>query len=89
MFQSLENLSEATLLKILEDKDKYGNTALGLVCIRNNEELRKKAERFECVKMLIKKRANPNVQNPNTLFTPLHFACVHGATDVVTLLIEN
>lgn len=39
--------------------------------------------------MLIRKKANPNVCNPTSYFTPLHWACVHGATDVVKLLLEN
>ena len=41
--------------------------------------------------MLLEKHhgdANANVQNPETLFTPLHWACIHGAYDIVSLLLS-
>jgi ankyrin repeat protein len=41
------------------------------------------------MKVLLSKGAMPNVQNPSTQFTPLHWACIHGATDLVRLLLEN
>lgn len=27
--------------------------------------------------------------NPNTDFTPLHWACIHGANDIIKILLEN
>jgi ankyrin repeat protein len=41
------------------------------------------------VKFLLKEgNANPNVQNPQTLFTPLHWAAVHGAESIVNILLD-
>ena len=89
IFQALQNiniLSKQQLSKILEQKDNYGNTALALASIYDIEA--KRNSRYEVMKQLLVKGANPNVFNPRTFFTPLHWAAVNGATDIVKLLLK-
>ena len=35
VFRNLENVTEEAIKSLLEQKDKYGNTALGLACVYN------------------------------------------------------
>lgn len=67
----------------------YGNTPLMLSCIRRYEEKPRRDQQHEVVKMLLERAgAQTNTQNPQTLFTPLHWACIHGANDIVKTLLK-
>lgn len=42
------------------------------------------------VKLLLRQgKANSNVQNPETSFTPLHWASIHGADNIVNELLKS
>lgn len=78
--------------KILEDivnlRDDYGNNSLILACVHDAET--KKLEKFKCIEFLIKEcKADPNVRNKHTGFTPLHWAARYGEFKIVRLLCEE
>nr|CCA18281.1 conserved hypothetical protein [Albugo laibachii Nc14]CCA18445.1 conserved hypothetical protein [Albugo laibachii Nc14] len=65
----------------LDERDKYGLTALHWACDYGN---------LEAVQFLIRLGANTNAVE-NRLFkrTPLHFACLRGAKEIVRVLLEH
>ena len=83
-----QGMTQIEIKSIVDDLDKYGNTALLLCPIFDFPERR--IARHEIARTLLSLGADPNIQNENSLFTPLHWACVNGATDVVQeLLLSN
>lgn len=89
VLSALNNLDSQSHQQQIEERDKYGNTALLLACIRRYEEPQKQQNQYQVVKELITiGKADPNVSNPHTLFTPLHWAAVHGANDIVNILLQ-
>jgi len=87
-----------TLCKIAEDDvgnfvvdfinkpDKFGNTALLVACILNNDKSPK--ERPECIKLLLKARAEVNIRSGLTLWTPLTWCAYYGDFQSVKVLLE-
>jgi ankyrin repeat protein len=46
-------------------------------------------DRDEVIKKLLKAGAESNTYNPNTLWTPLHWAARYGDSRGITLLLES
>ena len=61
-------------------KDKYGSTPLHCAVIFNKKEI---------VKLLIKRGANPNIQNDTEGYTPLHNSVFYGEEEIIKALILN
>ena len=72
---------------IVNLEDIYGNNALALACINDIET--KKVDKYKCIEFLVKIcKADPNVANIHTGFTPLHWSARHGELRSVKMMCE-
>ena len=71
----------------IEQLDSYGNTPLGLSCVYGLPD--KKSDRLEVIKLLLSADANPNVCNPYTGWTCLHWAARYGEHEIIEVLLAN
>jgi ankyrin repeat protein len=68
-------------------RDASGNTALGCACVYNGDFGEEK--RAECIKVLLDNRADPNLANQRTLWTPLTWCAHYGDDDGTKCLLEK
>ncbi|CDW83357.1 anoctamin-like protein [Stylonychia lemnae] len=87
---TLDNLDDEKRKEKANEKDNYGNTPIILANIYNNdtEENKKKQSREEIVEKFVK-ITDLNIQNKNSLFTALHWACIHGLESIVEKLLGS
>ena len=83
---SAETKIENFVVEFIDKPDKFGNTALLTACILNNDFSAKK--RPECIEILLKARANPNIRSGLTLWTPLTWCAYYGDLDSVKSLLN-
>jgi len=90
LLRTLCKIAEADVGNFVVDfinkPDKFGNTALLVACILNNDKSPK--ERPECIKILLNARAQPNIRSGLTLWTPLTWAAYYGDAQSVKYLLE-
>lgn len=84
--QSAETKIENFVVEFIDKPDKFGNTALLTACILNNDYSAKK--RPECIEILLKARANPNINSGLTMWTPLTWCAYYGDLDSVKSLLN-
>ena len=46
-------------------------------------------QRIDCIKNLLEAGANPELENNNTFWTPVHWMAYYGDKDCVSLLLEK
>ena len=68
-------------------KDMFNNTPLLLACVYDYEN--RYEDQIKTIEILLKKKAQPNVQNKFSGFTPLHWLARYGKIEAVKMLLED
>lgn len=84
-FKSLANALDIT--KVVDQRDKFGNTPLLLSCITNLSKSTEK--RYETVKELLTRSANVDYSNKTTLWSPLTWCAYYGDAVTMKLILSD
>jgi len=83
----IDNLKKEKQSLNLNKLDKFGNTAIGLVCVEKPDNSDAKSNQLEILKLLLDNNACPNIENKRTRWTTVTWAARHGMLDVLTVLV--
>jgi len=78
---------ENFVMEFIDKPDKFGNTPLLNACTENNDY--SYVRRAKCIDTLLQARANPNIKNKDTLWTPLTWCAYYGDVASIKSLLQS
>ena len=79
-----EKIEASNVKNYVNEMDNFGNSSLICACIKPNTDMWKN----KCIKLLLKNGAEPNIQNADTLWTPLTWCACYGEAGPVSTLLK-
>ena len=79
-----KRIEDSNVRKYVNEMDAFGNSSLSCACIKPDTGM----EKTSCIQELLRNGAEPNIQNADTLWTPLTWCAFYGEVGPVSTLLK-